>query len=168
MRLAPLLVATAACATTPAARAPAPRPDGALDAITFFVGAWEGETRNAAGKTATLRWTVTPAVTGKWLEGQARVESQKIEARDFWGATGGGFVRIYLDSDGTRGTLTSTGWRGATWVWEGEAFTTDGSTAKLRETIERVDADTMHAVWEVAGEGGAWTQLSEETLHRHP
>lgn len=168
MRASPwlaLTLAASACGAAASARRPAPKLDAALDPIAFFVGAWEGQTQNAAGKTATIRWTVVPAVAGKWLEGEARVAAQNVEARDFWGPTGGGFVRIYLDSDGTRGTLTSSGWQGTTWVWEGEAHGADGSPVKLRETITRLDDDTLHARWEIAG-GGDFTPLSEETLRR--
>jgi hypothetical protein len=164
MRALPLLLVVA-CATGGTAPRPVPKLDASLDAIGFFVGSWEGETQQASGKTATIRWTVVPAVAGKWLEGEARVDAMKVEARDFWGPTGGGYVRIYLDSDGTRGTLTSSGWQGTTWRWEGEAHGADGTPVKLRETITRVDDHTMHAVWEVAA-AEAWTRLSEETLRR--
>jgi hypothetical protein len=160
-----MLLAAACGATAGTARAPAPRLDATLDAIAFFVGAWEGQNRDARGEIATLQWTVAPAVRGRWLEGQARVPSRNVEARDFWGPSAGGFVRIYLDSDGTRGTLTSSGWQGRTWIWEGEAHGADGTPVRLRETITRLDDDTMHARWEVAG-GGELTLLSEETLRR--
>jgi hypothetical protein len=49
--------------------------------------------------------------------------------------------------------------------WEGEARAADGTALRLREKVERVDDDTLHATWEVEAESG-WQPLSEETLRR--
>jgi hypothetical protein len=109
---------------------------------------------------------VTRPASGGGLEGHAQVPSEGIEARDTWGALPSTFVRLYRDSQGTTANLRSAGWKGTIWMWEGEAVGADGTPVKLRETIERVDDDTMHARWEIAGDDRQWAPLSEETLHR--
>jgi hypothetical protein len=153
----------AGCAASPAPTAPTSA-DGLRPAL-FFVGGWRGESVTAAGDRATLEWTLAPGLGGQWLVGEARMLPAGVEARDFWGQAPGGFVRFYLDNRGARGVLRSSGWSGATWVWEGDVETPDGQRVHLRETIARVDDATMHAQYEMEAEG-AWRPLSEETLRR--
>lgn len=161
--LAALLLA--GCGATPAPAPPAPPIDPGLAAAEFFVGTWTGENVAADGTRSALTWTLRPALGGTWLAGEARVAGTTIEARDFWGLAEGGFVRLYVDSQGTRGTMRSTGWSGAAWVWEGDVETATGARVHLRETIDRVDDSTMRARYEQDVEG-TWQPRSEETLRR--
>jgi hypothetical protein len=149
----------------------APRTDAteigeALAPARFFVGTWRGTNHDASGRATTLTWTLTPGLEGQWLTGRALARESNVHARDFWGPAAHGFVRVYLDSQGTHGTLHTSGWIDATWVWEGELVTADGTRLRVRETISRQGPRTMHARYEVGRPDGSWRALSEETLER--
>jgi hypothetical protein len=160
-----ILVACARSAPpAPAAAAAAPAPT-VPEQLRFFVGAWEGKNRSANGRVTTLSWQVAPTLGGRWLAGQARVAEAGVEARDFLGVQAGQIVRVYVDSQGTRATMTSPGWQGTGMTWEGEAHGADGSTVRVRELIEKVDERTMRARWE-SWTDGAWALMSEETLKK--
>ncbi len=160
-----LLIALAACAGT--APAPSSSPPGrpVPEPLQYFVGAWEGKTRQASGQVMTLSWRVAPALRGAWLAGESRVAEIGVEARDFLGVQAGRIVRVYVDSNGTRAAMSSPGWQASSMTWEGEAHTADGRQVRVREVIERVDDRTFRARWEVWSEHG-WTLMSEETLAR--
>jgi hypothetical protein len=155
-----LLALMAACAgsappVSPASSAPEP--------LRFFVGAWEGKNQSASGQVTTLRWRVQPSLGGTWLAGEARVDENGVEARDFLGVQAGQIVRVYVDNQGSRATMVSTGWDGNAMIWEGEAIGADGSMSRVREKVVKVDERTLRARWEVWS-NGAWALMSEETL----
>ena len=163
-----LSILLAACASAPdQPRSPAASPPSAdvAEPLRFFVGAWSGKNRSASGQVTTLSWRVTPSLGGRWLSGEARVAEVGVEARDFLGVQAGQIVRVYVDSQGTRATMTSPGWQGASLTWEGEAHGADGSRVRVRELIEKIDDRTMRARWE-SWQGEAWGLMSEETLHK--
>jgi len=60
--------------------------------------------------------------------------------------------------------VRSAGWQGETLVLEGEVRAPSG-TVRVRETITRVGANELRAVWE-ALQDGAWSAYSEERLTR--
>ena len=161
MRVGLIVVLLAACG----GRVPPPRLAPGVEKAAWFAGTWQGRSRAASGKETTLHWAVTPSLGGTWLEGRARAVELGLEARDFIGPAGTGYIRVYLDSQGTRVAMLSPGWEGKTLRWEGAIHAPDGTDIKVREAVDRVDDDTLHAVWEIWNEG-AWAPMSEETLHR--
>lgn len=165
-----LSILLAACASAPeapgsAASAAAPAAADVAEPLRFFIGAWSGKNRSASGQITTLSWRVTPSLGGRWLAGEARAAEVGVEARDFLGVQAGQIVRVYVDSQGTRATMTSPGWKGTWLTWEGEALGADGSRVRVRELIEKIDDRTMRARWE-SWSGAAWRFMSEETLRK--
>jgi hypothetical protein len=108
---------------------------------------------------------VASSLGGRWLAGEAHVTELGVEARDFIGIQAGRIVRVYVDSEGSRATMSSPGWQGNEMTWEGEVHGADGARVRVREIVTKVDADTLHARWERWSEG-AWSLMSEERLHR--
>ena len=153
------------------ARAPAPAPSVRREApappepLQFFVGEWEGKNTAASGRKTTLRWRVASTLGGRWLAGVAHVAELGVEARDFLGVQGGRIVRVYVDNQGSRATMSSPGWQGTEMTFQGEVHGADGSRVRVREIVTRVDSNTLHERWERWSEG-AWALMSEETLHR--
>lgn len=157
-----VFVALAACshASTP----PTPidvKLDARLAPIAYFVGEWTAKAENPQTKKSfTLRYTVTPALKGVWLEGSGLAEELGLEIRDYWGVDGAGHItRTIFDSTGITGTVTSTGWSGEVLVLEGGI--TGG--ARVRETITKRGERAFDAIWESTTDG-TWSAYSIEHL----
>ncbi|MFT3711256.1 MAG: hypothetical protein QM817_26800 [Archangium sp.] len=136
----------------------------ATPSSSFFAGSWSGESQFASGQKTKLVWTVK-SCGADCLSGESAAEALKISAKDQWRREGDQFARDYSDSEGTKGTLHSSGWKDGVWIWEGEIIGGDGSKLMLRETITRLDARTFRAKYE-SREGDAWVPVSEETMKR--
>ncbi|HEU5059910.1 MAG TPA: hypothetical protein VFU21_25440 [Kofleriaceae bacterium] len=169
MRAALLCAILAACggrAPAPAARE-APPPRSKIPELDYFVGAWTIQARNpATGQRFTMRYLIEPALGGAWLSGHGTSRELGVEVRDYWGRdpAGGGLVRIILQSDGTAGTVRSSGWQGEVLVLEGEVKS-GGAVVQVRETITRRGPARFDAVWEQKGPTG-WSAYSVEQITR--
>jgi hypothetical protein len=144
-----------------------PETSGETGELDYFVGTWQvAVTDPSSGKELDFRYSVRPAVGGKWHLGVGEVPSIGLHVHDLWGKdpVSGEIVRSIFDSAGTYGTVRSKGWAGATLVLEGDAQTSQGRM-QVRETITRVSADEFGAVWEALVEG-KWMPYSVEKLTR--
>jgi hypothetical protein len=145
----------------------APAPVGQVPELDYFVGQWRAKLEDpGTGKKLELRYTVEPAVGGRWYVGRGRIASEALELQDVWGrdAVSGELVRSLFDSTGVHGVVRSKGWQGEKLVFEGEAVSAQGPVP-VRETIVRAGPDAFHAVWE-ALQGGEWKAYSVEQLER--
>lgn len=153
-----------------------------LEPLAFFEGTWRGVAKlGAAAEGEEAHVTLMPDLggdflTGTFVVGAAGVETDEddgdakdveLEGRHVWGydPLKREFFRTFFDSTGLFGTVRSKGWDGDTWIWEGEATTSEQVLA-IRQTVKRTGPDAWEATWEAKFEGDVWTVTSVESFER--
>jgi hypothetical protein len=139
---------------------------GAVPELDYFVGRWRADATNPmTNQTFVLDYRIEPALRGRWYVGTGHANALDLEIHDVWGKLPGGeIVRTIFDSQGTFGTVRSTGWTGNVLVFEGSAQSAQ-QKVEVRERIERIGPDEFRATWEMKV-GDAWQAYSVETLRR--
>lgn len=140
---------------------------GSVPDLEYFVGTWLAiATDPRTGVEIRARYTVRPAVGGKWYLGAADVLASPDESQDIWGKDPSTheIVRTIFDSSGVYAVVRSRGWSGDTLVLEGEGWTPQGAV-KVRETITRLTREEFKAVWEALRDG-KWVAYSVEQVLR--
>ena len=157
----------AGCAAKDGGQATLKAPTGQVQELDYFVGTWLAiATDPSNGSELRVRYTVRPAVGGKWYLGAARGISTPDESHDVWGKDplSKEIVRTIFDASGVYAVVRSKGWSGDTLILEGEGWTAQGPI-KVRETIVRVSRDEFKAVWEALRDG-KWVPYSDEKVTR--
>jgi hypothetical protein len=161
-------VAAVAFVAALAVMPPGARADEPLAPLQYFVGKWmiEGDT-TVGGKPTHWRAPYDIVREGGWLVGSATIFGNRIH--DYWGWDGvkKDFVRIQLQSDGSRGEIHSPGWKGDTVAWTGEASGSDGDRTPIRTSQTRVSPDSFRVEW-ASFDGKQWKTYSRELLTRQP
>ncbi|MDD5367779.1 MAG: DUF1579 family protein [Anaerolineaceae bacterium] len=147
-----------------------------LEALAFFSGKWQGKGTFFATpwwpeKPIEMTTEVTRELGDAWYltrtaEKASPENPQPLSAIYIWGydAGSGRFVASWFDSRGGRATQTSSGWKHATLVFEGE-MTAGGFTFPLRDTFEKRSEQAYHHIGEVSMEG-RWMPVDEEDMTR--
>jgi hypothetical protein len=152
----------------------APKPAPEMSQLAFFEGSWTcqgkvsespmgpaGEMQTSADIKKDLNGFFQSGTIRGTMKGQPPMEGRFHVTYD---QTGKQFVMMWVDNFGGWAQNMSTGWKGDTMVYTGDAHM-GPMTMKTRDTFTRSAGGTMKHMWE-AEMNGKWTTLGEETCKK--
>ncbi|HET6346172.1 MAG TPA: DUF1579 family protein [Myxococcota bacterium] len=149
-------------------------PDSA--ALSYYEGNWtcEGDSNADAGAAHHEKGQlqVTRKARGLYVyvwasePSGADAEGRKVISLAGYDPLGRRLVRIGISSQGGFAHLTSDGWSGDTFAWEGIITAQGGDRMTVRATDTKVDDDTFETRLDVAKGDGDWTTAGSGTCTR--
>jgi len=145
-----------------------------LEQLVYFEGSCRCEQpTGGTAESVALTWNVERDLNGFWLIGYAEeipsaTNSQPVSSRDFLGydTAARRFVRSVVVSNGNSLNLTSSGWRGDQFVWEGSVIRMERSIP-IREVITEESEDRFAATYFVLNDvEDGWQPVIHETCSR--
>ena len=149
-----------------------PQPSPELEQIEYFRGNWRcyGQEVNSAQPLppTELTWNVERSLDNFWYVGQAQEQKtfsnpKQTSSQEFIGYNGASeqFVRLQVASNGNLLNLSSPGWKGKQWVWEGTVVDA-GKELPIREVITQRSRSEFTAVYYLKDRSGENTPVIEE------
>jgi hypothetical protein len=145
-----------------------------LEQLVYFEGVWRCEQpTGGTSESVALTWKVERDLNSFWFIGYAEeipsaTNSQPVNSRDFLGydTAARRFVRLVVVSNGNSLNLTSSGWRGDQFVWEGSVVRT-GRSIPIREVITKESANRFAATYFALNNAkDGWQPVINETCSR--
>jgi hypothetical protein len=145
-----------------------------LEQLVYFQGVWRCEQPlEETSESVALTWKVERDLNNFWFIGYAEempsaTNSQPVSSRDFLGydTAAKRFIRSVVVSNGNLLNLTSSGWRGDQFVWEGSVVRM-GRSIPIREVITKESANRFAATYFVLNNAeDGWQSVINETCRR--
>lgn len=151
-----------------------PKPAPEMSQIAFFEGSWscQGKVNESPmGPAGEIRSTadIKRDLGGFWQSGMIKGTMKGMPPMEgrfhaTYDQAAKGFTMMWVDNMGGWSRSTSSGWKGDTIVWEGEAQM-GPQKMRSRDTFTRSGPSVMKHTWE-AEMNGKWTAIGEESCKK--
>ena len=146
-----------------------------LDQLTYFQGTWRCEqpAGSSASEPVTLTWTVERDLNNFWYLGYAEeltsaTNRNPVNSREFLGydTHSKRFVRLVVVGNGNSLNLSSPGWQGKKFLWEGTLIRR-GQSISIREVITKESNQRFAAIYLVRNNAhNDWQPAISEVCER--